>query len=87
MLLSLEKMRSSLLGCRAALLHYAEGQRSRCPWFYLLPLHDILHFVCYGGWVSATVGVCLLWWVCVCYDVCVCMCVCVGVCVGRCLLR
>ena len=73
MLLSLEKMRSSLLGCRAALLRYAEGQRSRCPWFYLLPLHDILHFVCYGGWVSATVGG---WWVSAT----------VGGCMGGCLL-
>jgi hypothetical protein len=29
-------------------VRYVEGQRSRCPWFYFLPLEDILQFVCYG---------------------------------------
>ena len=45
---SLEKLHSGLLQCRAALVRYVEGQRVRCPWFYLLPLEDILHFTCYG---------------------------------------
>ena len=45
---SLEKLHSGLLQCRAALVRYVEGQRARCPWFYLLPLEDILHFTCYG---------------------------------------
>ena len=44
----MEKLHSGLLQCRAALVRYVEGQRVRCPWFYLLPLEDILHFTCYG---------------------------------------
>ena len=45
---SLEKLHSSLIQCQSALVRYVEGQRSRCPWFYFLPLEDILQFVCYG---------------------------------------
>ena len=48
LLLSLEKLYSSLVQCQSALVRYVEGQRSRCPWFYFLPLEDILQFVCYG---------------------------------------
>ena len=29
-------------------MRYVEGQRAKCPWFYFLPLEDILQFVCYG---------------------------------------
>ena len=47
-LLSFEKMHSSLVQCQAALVQYVESQRIRCPWFYLLPLEEIVQFVCYG---------------------------------------
>ena len=45
---SLEKLLSGLQQCQAALVKYVEEQRLKCPWFYMLPLEDILQFVCYG---------------------------------------
>ena len=44
----LEKLQASLLQCRAALVAYAEGQRSKCHWFHFIPLDDVLQFVCCG---------------------------------------
>ena len=68
LLLSLEKLHSTLVLCQAALVQYVEGQRLKCSWFYLLPLEDILQLMCYG--------VCM----CACVHVCVCMCVCACTC-------
>ena len=65
LLLSLEKLHSTLVLCQAALVQYVEGQRLKCSWFYLLPLEDILQLMCYG--------VCM----CACVRACVCVCVCV----------
>ncbi len=53
---SLEKIHSSLVDCQTALVRYVEGQRVKCPWFYFLPLEDILQFMCYGAWVGIALG-------------------------------
>jgi len=48
LLIVLEKMQSSLTQCQSALVKFVEGLRTKCPWFYLLPLDDILQLTCYG---------------------------------------
>ncbi|CAI8029236.1 Dynein heavy chain 9, axonemal, partial [Geodia barretti] len=52
LLCQLEKLQTSLLQCRAALVGYAKGQRDKCHWFHFIPLDDVLKFVCCGSHVE-----------------------------------
>lgn len=45
---SLEKMQVSLQHCSVALMHYLENRKTKFPWYYFLPLDDILKIVCHG---------------------------------------
>ena len=48
---SLEKMQVSLQHCSVALMHYLENRKTKFPWYYFLPLDDILKIVCHGMYV------------------------------------